>query len=302
MTLIREPAVAGRFYPSDPGECRRAVESMRRGDPIPGTIAAIVPHAGWFYSGRTAALSIAAISQPPPETVVIFGAVHVFDPNLASLFPGGMWRTPLGELRVDEELARRVARHRPISVDPASHAREHSIEVELPLIRAYLGDVRILPIMVRPDPRASEIGRIVASEAAELGRRVCYLASTDLTHYGPNFGFEPAGPGEAGIRWAKEVNDRRLIRTVASLDAEAVVPEAAAHQNACGAGAVAATIAAARELSSVTFRELEHTTSAEVERRLGDRPRNSVGYHAGVLVVPPVARAGNVDGSPGCFT
>jgi hypothetical protein len=245
--------------------------------------AALVPHAGWVYSGETAALSIRAVAQSRPETVVIFGAVHVHDRNEASLFPNGEWITPLGSLRVDTELADRLRRHPLITVDPAVHRYEHSIEVELPLIQYLIGNALILPLMVAPGSNAPEIGRITANEASELGRRVAFLGSTDLTHYGPAFGFEPEGHGEPGIRWARDVNDRRFIRYVADMEAEAVVPEASAHRNACGSGAVAATIAAAEVFGATGYSELRHTTSADVERRLGGTPVNSVGYEAGVF-------------------
>lgn len=175
-------------------------------------------------------------------------------------------------------------RCRTVASDPSVHANEHSIEVELPIILAAFGAVRILPIMVRPGDWAPEIGRVVAKAAADLGRRVTVLASTDLTHYGPAFGFEPAGHGRVGVQWAKTVNDRRFIRRTAELDADAVVPEAAVHHNACGAGAVAAAIAAAVALGAERYVELEHCTSAEREREPGYEPENSVGYESGVFV------------------
>lgn len=285
MSLIRKPAVAGRFYPASPQQCTELLDALHRPIEARPALGVIMPHAGWVYSGPTALLSAQAVSAAKPETVVVFGAVHVPDPNRASLFPAGTWQTPLGELRVDEELARRVAEaSQDVAVDPAAHAWEHSIEVELPLLQYLMGnEFMILPVMVRPGPWAERVGQVVAREAAELGRPVVFVGSTDLTHYGPAFGFEPAGRGEPGIRWAKEVNDRRFIRRVEELDAGGVVPEAEAHLNACGAGAVAATIAAVRELGADRYRELEHTTSADVERSRGERPLNSVGYEAGVF-------------------
>jgi hypothetical protein len=290
MQLIRQPAFADRFYPADPQRCAAMVEACLADSPDIELSQAthcrggLVPHAGWVYSGSTAAYTCKFAAASRPETVAIFGAVHVLDRNPASLFPDGIWETPLGPLRVDSQLAAAVRRCRHIRIDPAIHRHEHSIEVELPFIRRLLGDVQILPLMVRPGPDASEVGRLVAAEAASLGRRVVFLASTDLTHYGPAFYFEPAGRGAPGLRWAKEVNDRRFISRVAELDAAAVVPEAVEHQNACGAGAVAATIAAAREFGAAAYRELRHCTSAEqpVER---DEPLlNSVGYQAGIFV------------------
>lgn len=278
IARVRPPAFAGRFYPRRADACAEMLKRLRPEAPPPVSIGGLVPHAGWVYSGPTAALTIASVAAGKPETVVIFGAVHVHDRNEASLFDSGAWETPLGSLVVDEELARAIARCPHVRVAPDVHAEEHSIEVELPLIQAYLGDVRIIPLMVRPGRRAPEIGRWVAKAAQDMSRRVAFLASTDLTHYGPAFGFEPAGRGEIGIRWAKSVNDRRFLDLVGQLDADGVVPEAAVSRNACGAGAVAATLGAIQAYAHARHIELAHTCSAEVERSHGECPVNSVGY------------------------
>ncbi|MFQ5805094.1 MAG: AmmeMemoRadiSam system protein B [Phycisphaerae bacterium] len=286
MPASRQATFAGRFYPAAQQQCDRMLDEMYRPVELERRpLGAVVPHAGWIYSGPTAALALAGVAHARPQTVVIFGAVHVFDANEASLYPNGSWETPLGPLPVDQDLATRVARCRQITIDPDAHQNEHSIEVQLPLIRRILGNVSILPISVRPGRLAAEIGRACAVEIAASDRRVVFLASTDLTHYGPAFGFEPHGRGEAGVRWAKEVNDRRFVDLISALDAEAVVPEAAANHNACGAGAVAAAISAARESGADGYLELEHTTSAERELAEGGRPVNSVGYEAGVFTL-----------------
>jgi len=261
------------------------VQELLAGVDTPPAIGAIVPHAGWIYSGSTAALSLAGIAAYKPQTVVLFGAVHGPDPNAASVYAAGAWQTPLGPLEIDEVLARRFTAHPQIREFPAGHRYEHSIEVQLPLLKHLLPDVRIVPVSVWPGSEACVVGRLCAAAAAAYGQRVAFVGSTDLTHYGPAFGFEPHGRGLAGIRWAKEVNDRRLIALIQALDAEAIVPEAEANKNACGAGAVAATVAAMRELGVTVYRELRHTCSAETREEDRD-PLNSVGYEAGIFPAP----------------
>lgn len=283
MSLTRDPAFAGRFYPADAAQCSAMVDRFNPQGAVRGALGALAPHAGWKFSGATAGLSLSAIAAGKPETVIIFGAVHVLDSNKASLFASGSWRTPLGVVRVDELLAKRVLSCRHIRSDAGIHRREHSIEVELPFLQRSLGDLMILPIMVRPGPWAEEVGRACAMAAGDLGRRVAFVASTDLTHYGPSFGFEPHGRGEAGIRWAKDVNDRRFISLVGALDAGAIVPEAEMNRNACGSGAVAATIVAVRTAGLSEYSELAHTCSAECDLEEGGNPLDSVGYHAGVF-------------------
>ncbi len=286
MAVERKAAVAGQFYPAGRDVCGRMADDLLGGATTSAAIGAVVPHAGWVYSGAAAALSWAGVAAARPETVVIFGAMHGLDRNAGSLFASGSWQTPLGAVAVDEELARRFLRCRHVREAPDAHAFEHSIEVQLPLLKRLLPDVRIVPLSVQPGALATEIGRVCAAECGDRGRAVAFAGSTDLTHYGPAFGFEPMGRGRAGIRWAKEVNDRRLVKLVVEMDADAIVPEAAANRNACGSGAVAAVISAMRELGAVKYRELLHTSSADV-RGFDDRNEvNSVGYEAGVFTVP----------------
>ena len=282
---LRLPIAAGRFYPSDAPECVALLSEMQAGlEPVPA-VGAIAPHAGWIYSGRTAMRSIVSLAAKSPETVIVFGAVHVLTHADASLFSEGTWQTPLGLAAVDSDLGGLIRRIDHVQDDPEAHRFEHSIEVLLPMIQHVLPEARIVPLMVKPVRRAEQIGRDCARAAKESGRRVAFLASTDLTHYGPAFGIEPVGRGAAGVKWAKEVNDRRLIKLIAVGRALEVLAEAEQSRSACGAGAVAALLGAMGELGAVEFRELEHTSSAEVEWAAGGGAAvNSVGYLAGVFL------------------
>jgi AmmeMemoRadiSam system protein B len=283
MATRRPAAVAGRFYPGSAGGCREELDRLLSGIETSSALGAVVPHAGWMYSGRTAARGIAGVADRQPETVVIFGAVHVLDMNDASLFPRGTWTTPLGAICIDDELAAQVARTDLVAEDTAPHRNEHSIEVQIPLVQRLMSDAAILPVMVRPGSMAADVGAACAEATQELGRRVVFLGSTDLTHYGPMFGFEPHGHGEKGVRWAKEVNDRRFVKLIQEMDPHGVVPEARANHNACGAGAVAAVMSAARVAGATRYTELEHTTSADRDLAEGIPVYNSVGYEAGVF-------------------
>ncbi len=285
MRLVRQPVVAGRFYPADPVACRRAVEALLPREPGTPALGAIVPHAGWVYSGATAAPALAGVAAFGPDTVVFFGAAHSMFREEASVWTSGAWRTPLGEVLVDEELSSAILATARVSADPRPHEREHSIEVQLPILQVLRPEARIVPIVVQPTAGAATIGRevgAVARAASEAGKRVAVVGSTDLTHYGPAYGFEPAGRGSVGVRWAKEKNDRRLIRLIERLAADEIVAETSANHNACGGGAIAATIAAAAALGASRYVELRHTTSAEVAAEL--EAVNSVGYESGLFL------------------
>jgi hypothetical protein len=258
-------------------------EKLLAGVSAPPARGAVAPHAGWVYSGPTAAKAVAAIAAAQPETVVLFGATHSFIRSDAALFSSGRWETPFCQLEVDADLAEAVARVPGVVADQRAHTYEHSIEVHLPLLAIAAPGVRILPIMLNFSAAAAAIGRGIAEAIGSTSRRVAYLASTDLTHYGPAFSFEPAGRGPKGLKWAKEVNDRRFIALIAAVAADDVVPEAEGHHNACGAGAVAALLGAMQVLGANAYAELEHTTSAEVRAAGEPDTLNSVGYEAGIF-------------------
>lgn len=284
--MTRDPIVAGMFYPADAHECTREIEAYLRAVRMPEelleAVAAIVPHAGWAYSAETAAHGLISLTEQEPETVVLFGAVHVWGVPGAALYDGGAWRTPLGELEVDDELAQAVLNaERLVIASPEAHSQEHAIEVQLPFIKQLLPETRILPLAMPPIAEAVQVGRAVAQAAQELGRRVVALGSTDLTHYGPRYGLTPVGVGNDALAWAHE-NDRRVLALMEALDADGVLREVRAHHNACGAGAVAATIGFAIELGATHGVLLHYTTSHEV-MPMG-RPRDFVGYGAVALV------------------
>lgn len=284
--LTRRPRVAGTFYPGTEREIRDQVQSWLQ-DVSPearGTVyGGIVPHAGWMYSGRTAMHLFKALWQGEhPETVLLFGAVHTPGVPGPSLYGSGMWRTPLGDVSVDAALAQALLAADSRFVDrPAAHADEHSIEVQLPILQMLFPHAQILPIAMPPISDAPELGAIAAGVVHGYSRRVAVVGSTDLTHYGPRYGMAPAGSGEPGLAWAR-ANDHRLLDLVVGLQTGRVLAEAHTHYNACGPGAVVATMAMAQALGATRGELLEYTTSYDVMPH--GRPSDLVGYGAVALV------------------
>ena len=246
-------------------------------------MAGIVPHAGWMFSGPTAAKVYKSVQQKSsPETFLILGAVHVWGiGRKAAMFAQGAWRTPCGEIEIDEELAEALLKEagEEVVADPSAHEREHSIEVQVPFIQHLFPDAKILPIMVAPDKQAIRLGEKIGKILAQHNKHVCVLGSTDLTHYGPSFGFIPYGIGEQSLTPMKE-NDQKILQLATEMKAEAVLTEAERHRNACGAGAIAATVAAAKTLGVSHGYILEHTTSQEI---MPDRPVADIVGYAGMI-------------------
>lgn len=285
--ITRYPVVAGMFYPGDEATCRRQIMDCLRITDLPAiaapVVGGIVPHAGWAFSGPTAARTFLALQANPPDTIVLFGAVHRWGIDRPCLYSIGNWRTPLGEIQIDKELAQGILAAQPgLAADqPEAHDDEHSIEVQLPFIQYLYPQARILPIATPPMRNAVLLGRTTALVARQIGRQTVAIGSSDLTHYGPRYGFAPVGVGEHALTWMHE-NDARLLDLVVSLCADEVIAEAQAHHNACGAGAIAAAIAYAVESGAHQGLRLHYTTSHEV-MPMG-RPTDMVGYGAAIFV------------------
>ena len=280
----RLPVAAGSFYPADADACRAQAMKFTGGyappEDLGDPVGAVVPHAGWVYSGATAAKAFVALRRAEPETIVLFGAVHRPRSPEAQAYPEGVWVTPLGEVEIDAE-ALAAVRDAGVNVSSANHDGEHSIEVQLPLIQVLYPNARILPIACPHSWSAAEWGCVIGGALKSLGRRAAIVASTDLTHYGMGYAGATHGPVSQAMPWMRE-NDARITRLVEALDAEAVVDEASRNANACGAGAVAATLAAARELGATRGVEIEYTTSADAMGEFyTDR---AVGYLSAALV------------------
>jgi AmmeMemoRadiSam system protein B len=285
----RKPIVAGQFYPARRDACieeiKQCLEAGTISKLLPAPIVAgIVPHAGWLFSGTPAAMVFAAIKKQHKtvQTFVIFGAAHGYYGQSPAVYEAGNWITPLGEVAIDEDLADAVLDSAVAVKDSMAHTSEHSIEVQVPLIQYLFEDARILPILVPPSRQAVElgtgIGRII--KESENKKIVC-IGSTDLTHYGPRYGFTPRGTGKKALRWASDVNDREFIDSALKLEPQRMLESAARNYNACGAGAAAAAVAAAKTLGKTEGLLLAHTNSNEVMlRKMGTTGSDSVGYAA----------------------
>jgi hypothetical protein len=264
------PVSNAPFYTASESRCRQWVDELADCpvalEAAATPVAGIVPHAGWHYSGGVAGRVWRALRETTrPETIIIFGTVHY--PGVAdnAAYPDGSWQTPIGPIEVDAELARSLggALGPLLLLDPEAHDREHSIEVNLPFVKALFPECRILPIAVPPSAAAATLGGRIAELTA--GRSIIAVGSTDLTHYGDRYGFAPRGHGPDAYAWMR-ANDRRMIEIIEGLRAADAVPEAMAHHNACGPGAIAATLGYARAAGAERGQLLEYKTSHDVSR------------------------------------
>ncbi len=226
--VIRQPAVAGLFYPSDPHELGRDVRSLIAGAHATSLApkALIVPHAGYIYSGAIAASAYAILQNIAPRIrrVILLGPTHRVAVQGLVLPDAEAFDTPLGRVKLDRAAAAAIADLPQISVSSAAHAQEHSLEVQLPFLQCVLDDFTLLPLAV---------GTASAEEVAEVletlwgGDETLIVVSSDLSHYLP---YEAA-----------QSVDKRTTEAVLHLQ------QLVAHEQACGATPINGLLLAARK-------------------------------------------------------
>ncbi len=264
--MSRRPAVAGQFYEGRGEALRSQIEGLFKSKMGPGSppkqpgsegrvVGAVVPHAGYVYSGAVAAWSYSAIYKDRrPGSFVILGPNHHGVGSGVSLFPEGTWETPLGAASIDDGLARAILKTSSIiDKDTEAHAYEHSIEVQIPFLQYLFGGIRFVPIsmMLQDLETATEVGRDIAKAAKAEGADVVVIASTDFSHYVP--------PDVA------HRNDDLAIQRILAMDAQGlfrVVEEESISM--CGYGPVMAAIEACTAMGAKRGELLKYATSGDV--------------------------------------
>jgi len=274
---VREPAVAGAFYPADPGGLRLMVERLLADAAPPAgprPVAILAPHAGYIFSGQVAADAWRQAQGQPVDLVVILGTNHTAPGfEKVALLPGTGLRTPLGVSGIDQEAGRELTRVDPdVVLDAGPHRREHSVEVQVPFAQVLFPGATILPLVIgAPEPGMCE--RLGAALAEILrGRRALVVASSDLAHY-------PAARDAAAVDGrvldAVLSMDPRTLRSTIDREMARSVPGLVTC--ACGEGPILAAISAARALGATRATLIRHATSADVPE--GETGR-VVGYGA----------------------
>jgi len=268
----RKPLFAGSWYPARPTECEDQINEflsdsrfmVQRGT---GYVGGIVPHAGWIFSGSLACNVISALKAEDdaqaPDTVVVFG-MHLPANTSGYIMTEGAWETPFGDIAIDGEMAGRLAAQFSFTVEtPDRFTPDNTIELQLPFIKYFFPDSQLLPIGPPGAAEAIHIGRSAAEIASSLNRTAKIVGSTDLTHYGPSFGFTPAGKGREAYAWVKDKNDRQVIDAMLDMAPKTVIEEAYANHNACCPGAAAAAIASSQALGAQNSRLVGYSSSYE---------------------------------------
>jgi MEMO1 family protein len=265
---IRKPAVAGKFYPGNAAELRRDVESyLSTGGEKVRAIGAVIPHAGYMYSGHVAGAVFARLQLP--RRFVILCPNHTGFGEPLAIMSRGTWATPLGEAAIDEELAAQLKQIFPlIKEDEDAHRSEHALEVQLPFLQVLQPEFRFVPITVGTGQfevlRA--LGVAISRALKGLVADSMIIASSDMNHYESDE--------------ATRIKDRHAIDQILALDPRGLYDTVHEHNiSMCGYGPTVAMLTAAKSLGAEKAELIKYATSGDVSR-----DRDWVVGYAGMLV------------------
>lgn len=266
--MIRRAVVAGSFYPGTPERLRAQAADLITGDlPKVRAIGAVVPHAGLIYSGKVAGSVYARLAFP--DVFVILGPNHTGVGAGVAIMTYGKWETPLGQVPIDTGLARTILRNsRTIKEDDLGHQREHSIEVQLPLLQACGRPFSFVPICLFSSEYAAcqDVGLAVAQAIAASNRSVLMVSSTDMSHHISQK--QAKAKDQLAIDAILACDPQRLHRVVRQ---EGI--------SMCGFHSTTAMLIAAKELGATSAELVSYATSADVTK-----DDSSVVGYAGLIV------------------
>ena len=251
--MIREPAVAGQFYPAAAEELKSMIRGMvDEKVPKEDVIGYYAPHAGYVYSGPVVGATVSRVNFK--DTCVIMGPSHTGAGAPFSILTEGTWRTPLGNVEIDSELAKAIlANCSHLKEDRLAHLQEHSIEVQLPFIQYFRPDIKFVPITLS-HANASiyrNIGVAIAKAIKDTGKEVVIVASGDMNHY--------------ESQKITHTKDRQAIESILKLEAGELLERVREFSiSMCGYGTAACLIYAAKEMGPVKTELVKYQTSGDV--------------------------------------
>ncbi|MFH0731842.1 MAG: AmmeMemoRadiSam system protein B [Candidatus Omnitrophota bacterium] len=268
--MIRLPQVAGQFYPGTESSLRQEVQRLLTIGASPAkekALGIIAPHAGFMYSGAVAGHVYSAIQVP--GTIFILGPNHTGIGKRFSLHKQGHWRTPLGDVEVDSEIAQQLLKScKYLDDDTAAHTYEHCLETQLPFLQYIKSDFKIVPIVLSAynSDAYRSLGEAIASVAKNLKKDFLIIASSDMSHY--------EGQKDA------QKKDKKAIDAILKLDELQLINcVEGLNITMCGYIPAAIMLIAAKLLGAKEARLVKYQTSADVT---GDY--NAVVGYAGVII------------------
>ncbi len=292
--LVRQPVFAGQFYPADSSllvkQIKVFMDNSKPGK-VEDAVAIIVPHAGYIYSGQIDADAYSQVKQNKYDLIIVLGTNHTTAGfSGISVYPKGAFAVPIGTAEIDSEIARELLKKdSDVNTNLTVHAKEHSIEVQIPFIKYLFPNAKILPIIVG-EPDISMCRRFGKALAEILkNKKSLIVASSDLSHY-PNF--------DDAVK-----TDNKTLKTIANLNSEEIVSEMRTQLNkgipnlvtcACGEAPIIAAVETAKALGANCASIISYSNSGY--NSIGNTDR-VVGYGAVVISKGKKQQISNIDSS-----
>ncbi len=270
MPNIRPSPIAGTWYPGNLNQLAKSIDAYLADAPtpeLPGELVGVIaPHAGHRYSGAVAAHAFKALQGSDADTIVVLSPLHDAAPSPLLTTEHDAYWTPLGVIPVDRPLVKEIQTACEVPITPIAADHEHSLEIELPFLQRVLNTFNLIPIMIRNDSAAVCLALAKALAAVLQGRRCLLVASSDLSHFYPQ-------------DLAQQL-DAYMLAQVEAFDPLAVLRAEDEEKGfACGRGAIATALAAAKQMGATGVKVVKHATSGDVT---GDYS-SVVGYGAAVI-------------------
>ena len=265
---LRERILPRGWYPVDKRECQREIESYLEGWTPPSSISGrgtggIVPHAGWYFSGKLAARVFFSLKSNDKVDVIVLYGGHLGPDNLPQIVMEEEWETPFGDIKIHTDFAKNLMKRIDARKENPSSG-DNTIEVQLAMVKHFFPEARLLAIRSPSSLRADALGKEVAQIARDEGISILAVGSTDLTHYGPNYGFLTKGVGPSAVEWVKKENDKGFVDRALKMDTAGLLKHAEENDSACSAGAAASAIATCKALGAEKGTLLDYYTSYDI--------------------------------------
>jgi len=264
----RERILPRGWYPHDRKDCERDIESYLEGwsfsqsQSIEG-LGGIVPHAGWYFSGKLAARVFYTLKSKRKVDVIVLYGGHLSPQHLPLISTEDKWETPFGDIEVHTEFVKSLMK-RIDTRKETIQSGDNTVEVQLAMVKYFFPESKLLALRCPVSLKAKEVGEVVGEIAQKEGISIAAVGSTDLTHYGPNYGFLPKGVGAKAVEWVKKENDKGFIDRALGMDIDGLLRHAEEHDSACSAGAAASAVATCKALGAKKGILLDYYTSYEI--------------------------------------
>jgi len=269
------------WYPVDKKECQREIESYIEGwSPsqlqLTKGLGGIVPHAGWYFSGKLAARVLYSLKlKSKVEVMVLYGG-HLSTEDPPRVVTEEAWETPLGDIEIHTSFIKDLMKSIEVRKENPTSG-DNTVEIQLAMMKYFFPEAKLVAIRSPLSLKAEILGKEVAEIAKKAGISILAIGSTDLTHYGPNYGFLNKGIGPASVEWVKKENDKGFIDRALKMDISGLLKHALENDSACSAGAVISAMATSKAMGAEKGMLLDYYTSYDI------MPDDSFVGYAGIL-------------------